>query len=222
MDGLEKKTVAACETQPVTAEGLRALLAGSADLEFLARLDSLPAGLELVRQKTPAVLILDKAFGAQSVLECLEALRALGTRTAAVVWGILITEAEALRFVQAGAKGILRKSADPETLLNCLRSVAGGAAWMEQDLFHPRLRAPRGPGPELTPREQQILELVGLGLKNREIGAELGIRPGTVKVHLKHIFEKTGVRSRFGLALSGLEARPPADGDPPRTFSAGG
>ena len=48
------------------------------------------------------------------------------------------------------------------------------------------------------------MELVEQGLKNREIGRDLGIRPGTVKIHLKHIFEKTGVRGRYGLALSGL------------------
>jgi DNA-binding NarL/FixJ family response regulator len=57
----------------------------------------------------------------------------------------------------------------------------------------------------LTPREQQVVELVEQGLKNKEIAREMGIRPGTVKIHLKHIFEKTGVRGRFGLALAGLQ-----------------
>lgn len=55
---------------------------------------------------------------------------------------------------------------------------------------------------------------MGQGLKNREIGSELGIRPGTVKVHLKHIFEKTGVRGRFGLALSGLKGKAPRNSHP--------
>jgi DNA-binding CsgD family transcriptional regulator len=48
------------------------------------------------------------------------------------------------------------------------------------------------------------MELVGQGLKNREVALELGIRPGTVKVHLKHIFEKTGALGRHSLALVGL------------------
>ena len=48
----------------------------------------------------------------------------------------------------------------------------------------------------------KVLELVEQGMKNKEIARELGIRPGTVKIHLKHIFEKTGVRGRYGLALS--------------------
>jgi two-component system, NarL family, nitrate/nitrite response regulator NarL len=52
-----------------------------------------------------------------------------------------------------------------------------------------------------------VLELVAQGLRNKEIASELGIRPGTVKIHLKHIFEKTGVRGRYGLALSGLRGK---------------
>ena len=52
-----------------------------------------------------------------------------------------------------------------------------------------------------------MVELVEQGLKNRDIARNLGIRPGTVKIHLKHIFEKTGIRGRYGLALSGLKKR---------------
>ena len=53
----------------------------------------------------------------------------------------------------------------------------------------------------------RVMELVEQGFKNREIAQELGIRPGTVKIHLKHIFEKTGVRGRHGLALNGLRQK---------------
>ena len=59
----------------------------------------------------------------------------------------------------------------------------------------------------MTAREQQVLGLVEQGCRNKEIAYELGIRPGTVKIHLKHIFEKTGVRGRYGLALNVLRDR---------------
>ncbi len=205
MDGEARKTVAVCESQPLTAEGLRSLLSHSAELEFLGAVDSPPTALALVLQQTPDVLILDKAFGAQAILDTLGVLRSSHPGTAPVVWGISITEAEALRFMQAGAKGVIRKSAGPEMVLACLRSVAAGRAWMEQTASPQAMQMARKAGPGLTPRERQVLELVAQGMRNREIGVELGIRPGTVKVHLKHIFEKTGVRGRFGLALSGLE-----------------
>jgi DNA-binding NarL/FixJ family response regulator len=78
---------------------------------------------------------------------------------------------------------------------------------MENSVFKENPREDRHPRSELTPREQQVMELVEHGLKNREIARQLGIRPGTVKIHLKHIFEKTGVRGRYGLALTGLRQK---------------
>jgi two-component system nitrate/nitrite response regulator NarL len=78
---------------------------------------------------------------------------------------------------------------------------------MEDCVFRDSSRSDRYPRSELTAREQQVLELVEQGFKNKEIAGELGIRPGTVKIHLKHIFEKTGVRGRYGLALNSLKDR---------------
>jgi DNA-binding NarL/FixJ family response regulator len=142
-----------------------------------------------------------------AVLDWLNDLKISQKSPAIVVWGVSVTEAEALRFLQVGARGIVRKTADLNTLLTCLRTVAGGRSWMEDSVFRDSIRAERYPRSELTAREQQVLELVEQGCKNKEIAVELGIRPGTVKIHLKHIFEKTGVRGRYGLAISGLKEK---------------
>jgi DNA-binding NarL/FixJ family response regulator len=202
------KRISVCDTQPVTAEGVRTLLGGSADMRFAEVADSLAQALEMVRHSPPDVLMLDKAFGLQSILEWLADLKASEQiSTGIVVWGVSVTEAEALRFLQAGARGILRKTASIQVVLACLRTVALGRSWMEDCVFRDSGRADRYPRSELTAREQQVLELVEQGFKNKEIANDLGIRPGTVKIHLKHIFEKTGVRGRYGLALSGLKDR---------------
>jgi DNA-binding NarL/FixJ family response regulator len=206
-DGAPMKRVAVCDTQPVTAEGVRLLLSTCGDMEFGGAADSLSQALELVRPGGPDLLILDKAFGIQALLEWLTEARARNSRTEVVIWGVSVTEAEALRFLQVGARGILRKSANAAVLLACLRTVAAGRSWMEDSVFRETNRNDRYPRSELTPREQQVLELVEQGFKNKEIAIELGIRPGTVKIHLKHIFEKTGVRGRYGLALNGLKER---------------
>ncbi len=201
-----KKTVAVCDTQPITAEGLRTLIAGSPDLAFLEPLDSLSAAMRLVQTASPTVIILDKGFGMRGVLDWIHELKLTDASPAVVVWGVSMTEAEALRLLQAGARGIVRKTADLKNLLSCLRSVAAGQTWMEDSVFGASSRQPDGyPRSDLTAREQQVLELVEQGFKNKEIALELGIRPGTVKIHLKHIFEKTGVRGRYGLAISGLK-----------------
>jgi two-component system, NarL family, nitrate/nitrite response regulator NarL len=202
------KRVCVCDTQPVTAEGVRTLLAGSPDLRFAEVADSLAQAQDLVQRTSPDVLMIDKAFGMQAILEWLADLKSNEeTPTAIVIWGVSVSEAEALRFLQAGARGILRKTAGIPVVLACLRTVALGRSWMEDCVFRDSARSDRYPRSELTAREQQVLELVEQGFKNKEIANDLGIRPGTVKIHLKHIFEKTGVRGRYGLALSGLKDR---------------
>jgi DNA-binding NarL/FixJ family response regulator len=204
-----------CDTQPVTAEGIRTLLAGAEDLRFDKSCDSLKMAMEWAKGLShevgaPDVLLLDKAFGIQGILDWLMEWRgSTGFRPemGVVIWGVSVTEAEALRLLQSGARGVLRKTAGVSSVLSCLRAVASGRSWMEDCVFRESNRMERYPRSELTSREQQVLELVEQGFKNKEIANELGIRPGTVKIHLKHIFEKTGVRGRYGLALSGLRER---------------
>lgn len=200
-----KKTVAVCDTQPVTAEGLKMLLGSCPDLEFSEVVDHLDSAASMLRRSSIDILIVDKGLGMHAVLDWLNDLKMAERSPAIVVWGVSITEAEALRFLQAGARGIIRKTADLSSLLGCLRTVASGRSWMEDSVFRDSIRPERYPHSELTAREHQVLQLVEQGCKNKEIAIELGIRPGTVKIHLKHIFEKTGVRGRYGLAISGLK-----------------
>lgn len=207
-----KKIVSICETQPLTIKGLSHLLDSTHDLRFGSSHNT-PAEWMLRASSQPAdVLIIDKGLGAKVVLEALQQMRSednapTGAMPGVVIWGMSITEAEALRFIQAGAKGILRKSADCETVLACLRAVVQGRSWMQDTVFRDAGLPEAHLHTELTPREHQVMELVEQGYKNREIAQELGIRPGTVKIHLKHIFEKTGVRGRHGLALNGLRQK---------------
>jgi two-component system, NarL family, nitrate/nitrite response regulator NarL len=203
----QKKRVAVCDTQPVTAEGIRTVLANSADLQFADYTESLPAASELIGRTSPDIVLVDKAFGIQAVLEWVNVTHSRYAGASLVVWGVSMTESEALRFLQSGARGIIRKTSSVTQVLACLRAVASGRTWMEESVFKDVLRSDRYPRSELTPREQQVLELVEQGFKNKDIAIELGIRPGTVKIHLKHIFEKTGVRGRYGLALNGLRDR---------------
>jgi two-component system nitrate/nitrite response regulator NarL len=198
-------SVVVCDTEPIAMEGLRSLLESAEGLRVIATETSLADGMDAVRELQPAVLVVDKSFGIQAVMECLRTLRHAEFHTAAVVWSVALSEAEALRLLQAGATGVVHKTARLDTLLDCIRQVAGGSTWMEEDL----VAAPDQPvriGPSaLTARELQVMELVERGMRNKDIAIALGICTGTVKIHMKHIFEKTGIRSRYGLALSGLK-----------------
>src|SRR5690349_24423048 len=89
------KSIAICDTQPVTAEGVRNLLRGVPDLKFLIAPESLPQAAEVVRTQSPDVLILDKGFGIQAILDWLIEIRAgeaTGLHTGMVVWGVSVTE----------------------------------------------------------------------------------------------------------------------------------
>lgn len=206
------RAVALVDTQPIAAEGLRSLLTHSPQFRYAGSVDSLSRAVELNRHGQPDLLVLDKSFGFQSLLLFLDALREQARRPGLIVWGNSIAEPEALRFLQAGVQGIIRRSASLSSILACFRAVAAGATWMDENLFGDQTRTDRSPRGDLTPRECQVLDLVEQGLRNKEIAQELGIRPGTVKIHLKHIFEKTGVRGRYGLAISGLRERSVAAG----------
>src|SRR5579862_5069227 len=182
------KTVAICDTQPLTIQGFESLLRGCDDIRMAGSATNLFSGLELVQQRSPSIVVIDKAFGLTAVMDWLSTLRS--TVTNSVVWGVSINEGEALRIMQAGAQGVIRKTADPASVLACLRSVAAGSTWMEEALLGETERIVRHPRSNLTPREHQVVELVEQGLKNKDIATNMGIRPGTVKIHLKHIFEK--------------------------------
>jgi DNA-binding NarL/FixJ family response regulator len=198
------KSVAVCDTEPIAIEGIRTLLNDCPDLYLAAAETSLLGGLEIVRKHSPSIMILDKCFGIHAVMDCLQRLRGSGSTVASIVWGVNLNETEALRMMQVGALGVVRKTASLAALLECMRTVGQGNTFMEESVLQEPERPPRGTRSNLTSRELQVVELVEQGLKNRDIGAQLGIRPGTVKIHLKHIFEKTGIRGRYGLALSGL------------------
>ena len=201
------ETIAVCDTEAIAIEGLRSLLEQTEGLRVIAAETSLADGMDAVRDLRPSILLVDKAFGAHAIIEWLATLRAVGPKAAVVVWSGVISQPEALRFLQAGAAGVVRKTAPLATILKCLRTVAAGANWMEEDLLSEADRFVRFGHSPLTSRESQVMELVERGFKNKDIATNLGIRTGTVKIHLKHIFEKTGIRGRYGLALSGLKEK---------------
>lgn len=200
-------TIAICDTEPVATEGLRCLLGAAHGLRVVAAESCLEAGVDAAHELKPGMIVLDKGFGLQRVIDALRSLAMPESGLRAVVWGSAISDAEALRLLHAGATGVVRKTAPLDTLLECFSSVASGNTWMEDGLVRTAESPIRFGRTPLTARELQVAELVERGMTNRDIARELGIRTGTVKIHLKHIFEKTGVRGRYGLALSGLREK---------------
>jgi DNA-binding NarL/FixJ family response regulator len=200
-------TVVICDTEPIAIAGIQALLENIGDVSVVAAESSLTGGIDAVRDLAPSMLIVDKSLGSQAVMDWIAGLRTSDSHTAAMVWGASISESEAVRYLQAGASGIARKTAALPTLVRCIKAISAGATWMDEALVPESARPVRTSSSPLTVRELQVMELVERGFKNKEIATNLGIQTGTVKIHLKHIFEKTGIRGRYGLALSGLKEK---------------
>ncbi len=200
--------VCACETQPIVVEGLKSSLQDVEDLEFSGCVDNLRSLFDLVEKDSPKVCLIDKSFGTKSVFQIISDLKARCPETEPVLWAAEISEVESFRALQVGARGILKKTLPVTVILDCIRTVAKGNIWIESSVSNQFVGfLNRRSTPRLTPREEEILNLVMKGMKNKQIAEELSITTGTVKVHLMHIFEKTGVKDRFELAMYGRKLR---------------
>ncbi len=196
--------VFACEAQPIVLEGLSKVLGETPELDYLGSTSSLNEALDFVRQHHPDVLLVDQSAGLKLVFQFVSDVKSTWPRCQPVLWVNDLAEVDCFRALQLGARGILKKTVPVSAMLECLRAVSHGDVWIESSLSdHAVGSMDRRNTPRLTPREREIVHHVCVGLKNKEIAEALAITPGTVKVHLMHIFEKTGVKDRFELAVHG-------------------
>jgi len=184
-------------------EGLRKVLAETNDLLFAGTVARPADVLDAIQNIRPNIVLIDGSAGLTAALRLLGHLKAAGP-IHPVLWVVDLPEMDAFRALQMGARGIVKKTLPTATLLECLRGVGSGQIWMQESEqvtdFLQRKDASR-----LTPREKEVVRLICRGLRNKQIAENLHITPGTVKVHLMHIFEKTGLKDRLALAVHGRE-----------------
>jgi DNA-binding NarL/FixJ family response regulator len=192
-------TVFAFVTQPLVAEGLAKVLEDCADFRFAGYSADPRSGMEELARMPSGVVLLDQAFGLRVVFDVLSAIKRSMAGLRPVLWTREISPADRRLVIEGGACGIVDRTDPVSSLLECLRVVASGRLWLG-DSGEPAAFEHRG-AQRLTQREREVVALVRAGLKNREIADRLSITPGTVKVHLMHVFEKTGARDRFELRM---------------------
>jgi DNA-binding NarL/FixJ family response regulator len=117
------------------------------------------------------------------------------------------TEADILRALEAGAVGYLLKDAPPDQLFAGIRATARGETVLAASVAARLVRRAASPGPVVTEREVEVLELLARGLGNREMARELLVSEATVKSHLSHIYTKLGVDTRAGAVAVAIERR---------------
>jgi two-component system nitrate/nitrite response regulator NarL len=209
----EKIPIVIADDHAVLRESLTALLGTQADFEVVGKAANGVEALDLVQKHQPTVLVLDLFMPGGDGFEVLRTLDRANSRVAAVVLTGSESQPDYVQVVRLGARGLVLKAEGPERLFAAIRSVANGELAFSEDIAQQVLSSMAGQARQeeepsnlkrLSERERQIAALIARGLKNKDIGRELGISENTVKRHLQSIFNKTGARDRLELAVMAL------------------
>jgi DNA-binding NarL/FixJ family response regulator len=208
--------VVLADDQTLVRAGFRALLDAEDDIEVVGEAADGEQAVDSIRRLRPDVVLMDVRMPRMDGLRATERVSAdpelAGTRV------IVLTTFELDEYVfgalRAGAAGFLLKDMEPADVVDAVRVVAGGDALLTPRLTRRLIEAfvAGGGAPpdlealgELTPREREVLQLVGQGLTNAEIADKLVLSPLTAKTHVARVFMKLGARDRAQLVVIAYE-----------------
>jgi|SRR5690554_3517896 len=196
------------DDHPLLRKGLQQLIELSDGLKLVAQANSGAEALELGVELDPDLILLDLNMQGMNGLETLEKLRAAGVTSRIVMLTVSDADADVIGAISRGADGYLLKDMEPEELLTQIERALQGKMVMSEAVTQALATAIRRPQQShqaklenLTGRELEILKLIAKGLSNKLIARELDISDGTVKVHVKHLLKKLGLRSRVEAAV---------------------
>jgi DNA-binding NarL/FixJ family response regulator len=194
------------DDQPLVRAGLRMILGPEDGFEVVAECADGAAALAAVAARRPDVVLMDVRMKGMDGVEATRRLRATPGTPPILILTTFDDDEVLSAALRAGASGFLLKDAPAEELIRAARVVAEGDAWLDPAVTARVLAAyragtpppaDRGPAPAaLTPREGEVLRLIGRGLTNREIADALFIGEATVKSHVGHLLEKLELRDR--------------------------
>jgi DNA-binding NarL/FixJ family response regulator len=197
------------DTQAIFRAGLRKIFALEDDIRVVGQAETLPQTQSAVTKFSADVLIFESALAPNPVEAVTELLRQ-APHLKIVVVTPASDEQLTLDLFRRGAHGILSREVEPELLVDCLRKVAAGEPWLENQAIHWVMEAYRGhslrpsgarPKVQLTPKETLIVSCVTQGMKNKEIAIRVGTTEQVVKNYLRKVYDKLGVADRLELAL---------------------
>jgi DNA-binding NarL/FixJ family response regulator len=207
--------IALVDDQNLVRHGVRSLLELVDDFEVVGEAEDGVAGLELIADEAPDLVLLDLRMPRLNGLQVLRALRERDDRTPVIVLTTFDDQHDLIDALRYGARGWLLKDVSFEELEAAIRAVAGGETYVQPaaaDLVGRalgRLGIDVGPEPieRLSPREREIMRLIARGLTNRDIADVLAIAEGTVKNHVSHLLTKVGAPDRTRAVLICLQHR---------------
>jgi DNA-binding NarL/FixJ family response regulator len=187
----------------IVRDGVARLLGSADGIEVVATAaDGATAVGEAIRV-TPDVVLMDLSMPGIDGVEATRQVLAAVPQARVVVLTSFADQRRILDAFRAGALGYLLKDAEPDEIIAAVRTVMEGGSPLDPKAARVVLDAQRGPraGGGLSPREREVLELIGTGAANKQIARQLGIAERTVKAHLTAIFQELGVTDRTQAAL---------------------
>ncbi len=204
MTATPRVRVLVVDDHPVVRTGLIAMLAAEPDIEVVGEGGSGSEAIRLAGQLAPDVVLMDLRMPGMDGVAATKAIVAGGGPRVVVVT-TYDTDSDILRAVEAGATGYLLKDTPRQQMADAVRAAARGETVLAPPVaarLMTRMRA--GPADLLTARELEVLELVGAGLTNAEVGRRLYISEATVKTHLLRVFVKLGVDDRTAAVTTAM------------------
>ena len=195
-------SVVVADDHPVVLHGLVSLLKSEPDFRVLAACDDGVTALEAIAHHAPDIALLDLRMPKMTGLEILDKVSNQSLNTRVVILTAFTEDRDVLLAISRGVHGIIMKDAVANALLDCLRMVSLGNRCVPPELLQRELHwltEAASIDQALTERERDVMRLIAEGLSNKDVADQLEISEGTVKLHVHHIYRKTGVRTRPGL-----------------------
>jgi DNA-binding NarL/FixJ family response regulator len=194
------------DDHPVVRQGLRTFLESRPGIEVVGEAGDGDTAVAEVERLRPDVVLMDLVMPGGGGVAAIRRIRDRAPETRVVVLTSFASDDQVIPAVQAGAAGYLLKDVEPSGLEAAIRLAHEGEALLDpqiagrvmEQVAHP---PPKGDLASLTPREREILELLGRGLSNRELADTLVVSEKTVKTHVSNILMKLGVHDRTQAAL---------------------
>jgi DNA-binding NarL/FixJ family response regulator len=199
--------IAIVEDNKVIRESLVEFVQADPDCRCVCACATGEEGLKVIPQHQPEIVLMDIQLPNLSGIDCTAQLKRMLPALHIIMVTVYEDTERIFKALRAGACGYLLKRCTPEELLSAIREVRQGGAPMSRDIARKVIASfqePLAAAVEvegLSPREREILELLAQGFPNKEIAQRVGVSDGTVRWHLRHVYDKLHVRSRTEAAL---------------------
>ena len=190
----------------VVREGLRNFLELQEGMEIAGEARDGDEGVALATELRPDVVLMDLVMPKVDGVEAMRALRERVPGTRVIVLTSFLDDEHLLPAMRAGAAGYLLKNVQPQELARAIRAADAGEALIDPTVAARLVEAlaerEQDDGYErLTPREREVLALIGRGFSNKRIALELGVAEKTAKAHVSNLLGKLGLADRTQAAL---------------------